>query len=172
MKTLNKLYKLKKITMKKILLLLVFTTTAATYAQTQDDVAIIQDIYGKSKADLVKQYLDLNEMQTAAFQPIYDKYEAERKGLGQKKIQIINDYATNYGTLNDAKAAELTEANLKNNLELGKLLSSTFGKAKKAIGGINAAKFVQLEQYLQVVIKSEIQESIPFIDELEKNKPK
>lgn len=158
--------------MKKIFLVLVLAVTAGTFAQSKEDVAIIQAVYGKSKADLVKQYLNLNEVQTAAFQPLYDKYETERKALGQKKIQIINDYATNYDTLDDAKAAELTEANLKNNLELEKLLSSTFGKVKKVIGGINAAKFVQLEQYLQITIRAEIQDSVPFIGELEKTKTK
>lgn len=156
--------------MKKIFLVLVFAFTTGAFAQSKEDVEIIQALYGKSKSDLVKQYLSLNDAQTAAFQPVYDKYETERKALGQKKIQIINDYATNYATLDDVKAAELTEANLKNNLDLEKLLSSTFGKVKKAIGGLNAAKFVQLEQYLQVTIRGEIQDSIPFIDELDKSK--
>lgn len=158
--------------MKKLLLLLVLIFTVGAFAQSKEDVEIIQAVYGKSKADLMKQYLNLNEAQTVAFQPIYDKYETERKALGKKKIQIINDYAVNYATLDDAKAAELTEANLKNNLDLEKLLSSTFGKVKKAIGGVNAAKFVQLEQYLQVTVRNEIQDSIPFIGELDKTKTK
>lgn len=158
--------------MKKLLLTLVFAVTTGAIAQSNDDLTIIQDIYGKSKADVVKEYLNLNEVQTAAFQPIYDKYEEQRKVLGQKKIQIISDYAANYGTLDDAKATELTQANLKNNLDLEKLLSTTFNKVKKAVGGINAAKFAQLEQYLQVTIRTEIQDSIPFIGELEKAKTK
>lgn len=144
--------------------------TTGAFAQSKEDVAIIQSVYGKSKTDLVKQYLSLTDAQAAAFQPIYDKYETERKALGQKKIEIINDYATNYATLDDAKATQLTEANLKNNIELDKLLSSTFSKLKNAIGGINAAKFAQLEQYLQVTIRAEIQDSIPFIGEIDKSK--
>jgi hypothetical protein len=52
------------------------------------------------------------------------------------------------------------------------LLSKTFSKAKKVIGGKNAAKFVQLEQYLQTIIRSHIQDNIPFIDELDKTKAK
>jgi len=160
--------------MKKIFLLLVFVVTAGGYAQSSsslsDDVAMIQDIYGKSKSDLVKQYMNLLEPQASAFQKVYDEYEIERKVLGQKKMQIIKDYADNYANLDDAKAAELTEANLKNTADFDKLLSKTFGKVKKAAGGRNAAKFVQLEQYLQVTIKAEIQNSIPFIDEIDRSK--
>jgi ATP-dependent protease HslVU (ClpYQ) ATPase subunit len=157
--------------MRKIILLLVLTATNL-FAQSslKDEVALLQDIYGKSKTDLVREYINLSEPQATAFQKIYDQYEVDRKALGQKKIQLLNDYANNYATLDDAKAAELTEANLKNNEDLDKLLLKTYDKAKKAIGGRNAAKFVQLEQYLQVTIRSEIQDSIPFIDEIDKTK--
>ena len=160
--------------MRKIYLLLVLTLAASGYAQTDsslaDDVAVIQSIYGKSKADLVKQYMNLSEPQATAFQTVYDGYETQRKGLGQKKMQLINDYAANYDNLDDAKAAELTETNLKNTADSEKLLHKTFGKIKKAVAGRNAAKFVQLEQYLQTTIRGEIQDSIPFIDEIDKSK--
>jgi hypothetical protein len=160
--------------MKKIFLLLILTFTAGGYAQSgsslADDVAVIQSIYGKSKADLVKQYMNLSEPQASAFQTIYDEYETQRKALGQKKMQLIKDYADNYDSLDDAKAAELTETNLKNIADTDKLLSKTFGKVKKVVGGRNAAKFVQLEQYLQTTIRGEIQDSIPFIDEIDKSK--
>lgn len=160
--------------MKRIFLLLVLAFAVSVHAQTDsslaDDVAVIQSIYGKSKADLVKQYMNLSEPQASAFQKIYDEYEVQRKALGQKKMQLIKDYADSYENLDDAKAAELTETNLKNTADSEKLLSKTFSKMKKAVGGRNAAKFVQLEQYLQVTIRGQIQDSIPFIDEIDKSK--
>jgi len=160
--------------MKKNLLMFILSISTGVGAQTSaaDDVAIIQDIYGKSKTQVIVEYLQLPESQSAAFQEIYDKYEIERKELGKKKIQIIEDYAANYDTLSDEKAAELTQANLKNNQNLDKLLSKTFNKAKKVVGGKSAAKFVQLEQYLQIIIRSELQDNIPFIGELDKTKIK
>jgi hypothetical protein len=160
--------------MKKIILLLVLALGANAGAQslTTDEVALIQDIYGKSKLEVVKEYLNLPDDKAAAFQNVYDKYETERKKLGQKKIQIIDDYAKNYVTLSESKATELTEANLKNTVDLDKLLSKTHSQMKKAIGGLDAAKFVQLEQYLQVTIRAEIQDAVPFIDELDKTKTK
>lgn len=158
--------------MKKILLLLVISIAAQVSAQsvTSDEVALIQEIYGKSKQQVVNQYLNLPDDQANKFQVIYDSYEAERKVLGQKKIEIINDYAKNYDILSDSKADELIKANFKNNLDAEKLIAKTYDKAKKAIGVINAAKFVQLEEYLQTTIRGEIQDSIPFIDELDKTK--
>ncbi|KAF2327694.1 hypothetical protein [Flavobacterium daemonense] len=158
--------------MKKVILLALIVFSVNSFAQSslKEDVEVIQSIYGKSKADLVRQYMNLSEPQATEFQKIYDEYETSRKALGQQKVQIINDYGNNYATLDDAKAASLTEASLKNVNDYDKLLSKTYSKVKKAIGGRNAAKFVQLEQYLQVTIRGEIQNSIPFIDEIDKTK--
>ncbi|MCM0664547.1 hypothetical protein [Flavobacterium tyrosinilyticum] len=157
--------------MKKILfiLLLAFGLNASAQGSV-DEIKLIQDLYGKSKAEVVKEYLGLTDVQATAFQPIYDKYETERKSLSQHKIQILEEYAKNYATLSDAKATELTSSNLKYNQDSEKLLAKTHSKLVKAIGGINAAKFVQLEQYLQVTIRAEIQNAIPFIGELDKTK--
>ena len=157
--------------MKKILFILFSILGLNAVAQTSvDEILLIQDLYGKSKADVVEEYLSLSDTQAAAFKPIYDKYEAERKALSQQKIMILEHYAKNYATLSDAKATELTAKNLKYDQDSQKLLSKTHSKLVKAIGGINAAKFVQLEVYLQVTIRAEIQDAIPFIDELDKTK--
>ncbi|QOG04381.1 hypothetical protein [Flavobacterium sp. MDT1-60] len=159
--------------MKKLSVILVVAIASfSSYAQSsyKEDVELVQSIYGKSKSDLVKQYMNLSDTQNVAFAKVYDNYETERKTLGQKKLQLINDYATNYATLTDEKADELAKGTLKNNQDYEKLYSKTYGQAKKAIGAINAAKFIQLEVYLQTVIRNQIQESIPFIGELDKTK--
>jgi F0F1-type ATP synthase membrane subunit b/b' len=156
--------------MKKLFLFLAIIASTSIFAQSTDDVILVQSLYGKSKGDIIKDYLNLAEPQATAFQAVYDNYEAERKALGQKKMQIINDYAINYDKITDEKADELAKNNLKNNVDFEKLLSKAYGKAKKAVGPINAAKFIQLEQYFQTTIRSAVQDEIPFIGELEKTK--
>jgi len=164
---------LKPKTMKKLSIILVVAIASfSSYAQSsyKEDVELVQSIYGKSKSDLVRQYMNLSDAQSAAFTKVYDNYEAARKGLGQTKLQLINSYAESYATLTDEKADELAKGTLKNNQDYEKLYSKTYGQMKKAIGAINAAKFIQLEVYLQTVIRNEIQEAIPFIGELDKTK--
>ncbi|MEZ0130387.1 hypothetical protein AB9T88_11750 [Flavobacterium sp. LBUM151] len=156
--------------MKKLFLFLAIIASTSLFAQSTDDVILVQSLYGKSKGDIIKDYLNLSEPQASAFNAVYDDYEAERKALGQKKIEIINDYAINYDKITDEKADELAKNNLKNNVDFEKLLSKAYGKAKKAVGPINAAKFIQLEQYFQATIRSAVQDQIPFIGELDKTK--
>ncbi|KFF05395.1 hypothetical protein [Flavobacterium reichenbachii] len=159
--------------MKKVsLIFIMIITSFYSFAQSsyKEDVEVLQSIYGKSKADLVKHYMNLSEDQNTAFAKVYANYEVDRNALGQAKFQLINDYAANYATFTDAKADELAKATLKNHIAYEKLYCKTYNKAKKAIGAINAAKFIQLEVYLQTIIRAEILESIPFIGELDKSK--
>jgi len=159
--------------MKKLSLIFIMAFASfSSYSQSsfKEDVDVLQSVYGKSKSDLVKEYMNLSETQSAAFTKVYDDYETQRKALGQTKFQLINDYAVNYATLTDDKANELAKGTLKNHIGYEKLYCKTYSKAKKAIGAINAAKFIQLEVYLQTIIRAEILESIPFIGELDKTK--
>ncbi|KAF2333772.1 hypothetical protein [Flavobacterium daemonense] len=159
---------MKKLSLIFIVLIAAFSANAQS--SYKEDVEVLQSLYGKSKSDLVKQYMNLSDAQAVAFTKVYDDYETQRKALGQTKFQLINDYAANYSTLTEAKADELAKGTLKNHIAYEKLYEKTYNQAKKAIGAINAAKFIQLEVYLQTIIRSEILEAIPFIGELDKTK--
>lgn len=158
--------------MKKVILSLALMFSAAVFAQStlKEDVEILQSVYGKSKLQLVNEYMNLPETQKEAFMSIYDKYEIERKELGKEKVRLLEEYAKNYISLTDEKADELAKAMLKNNLNYQKLYSNYYGKFKKAVGPLDTAKFLQLENYLQTTIQVEIQNSIPFIGEIERTK--
>jgi len=149
-------------------LVLVLSATMVAQSTVKEELDIIQGKYGKSKKELVNVYMNLSGEQATAFWKTYDAYEVERKLLGQEKVRLIDDYATNYDKMTDEKANEIAKGSLKNNMDFEKLLSKYYDKAKKDVGAINAAKFIQIEVSLQTAIRSEIQNIIPLIGELEK----
>lgn len=155
--------------MKKLFLLLLFMVTSSIFAQSTDkeDLEIIQGIYGKSKKELVQSYMTIPEFQAAGFWKIYDEFETERKVLGTAKVKIINDYAMNYANLTEESADKIAKAGLKNNMDYQKLFSKYYDKYKREVGAVNAAKIIQFENYMQTTVQSEIQNSIPFIGEME-----
>ncbi len=59
------------------------------------------------KADIVAKTMELDADQAALFWPVYKKYEAEAKALGDERLAIITDYAENIDTLTDEKAKDL-----------------------------------------------------------------
>jgi ATP-dependent protease HslVU (ClpYQ) ATPase subunit len=83
---------------------------------------------------------------------------------------LIADYANNFTTLTDEKADEIAKAMLKNNMSYEKLYAKYYGKAKAVLGAVDAAKFIQLENALHTAVRSETQDAIPFIGEIDRSK--
>ncbi|MEA3460862.1 MAG: hypothetical protein U9R49_03210, partial [Bacteroidota bacterium] len=135
-------------------------------AQTTDEISFFQSIWGMEKKAIVESYMDLSETQAAAFWPVYEDYEVKRKELGKDKVNLLSDYAKNYGSMSGDNATDLIHRGAANNIAMQKLMKKTFNKLAKSLDPVTAAKFVQLENYFIVMIQMTIQESIPFIDEL------
>jgi len=158
--------------MKRVMILsVVFMLSTGMFAQSnKEDVDLIQSIFGKEKKELVQVYMTIPEAKSAKFWSLYDVYETARKKLGQERIKIIEAYATNYETLDNKKATDLTTKKLAWADKYTKFQQSYFTKFSAVIGGLQAAKFFQLEDYIENCIRLTIQEEIPFIGELEKTK--
>jgi hypothetical protein len=159
---------MKKIVFALSFLVFVFTANAQV---TQDDILYVQSAYGKSKRDLMQQYMTFKDSSSGnKFWRLYDSYEAERKKLGQDYIQIIKQYADGYSTLDNTKADLLVTKVSANNMAYQKLYSTYYGKIKMAVGALKAAQFLQLESYLQNAVRMSVMDQIPFIGEIDRSK--
>lgn len=158
--------------MKKLLILTTaFLVSASMFAQSnKEDIDLIQSIFGKEKKELVAAYMTIPDAQSVKFWELYDVYETNRKKLGQERIKLIEDYATNYETLDNKKATDLVTKKIAWTDKYTKFQQTYFTKFSAVIGGLQAAKFIQLEDYIENCIRLSIQEEIPFIGELDKSK--
>jgi len=156
--------------MKRILLTLLFAAfTIGAFAQIQnEDLAITQAYFQKDKKDLVKSSLKLSAAQSQAFWPLYDQYDAKRLALSNQRAQIINDYLKAFRTLTGDEAVALTNRVFANDKSYLDLKKSYFKKFVTAVGGKNASKFYQLENYVQEIVRLKVQDNIPFIGEIQK----
>ncbi len=160
--------------MKNLLsLAILMLISGVTFAQSnKEDVEIIQNMFGKQKKELIQAYMTIPEDKKAGFWTLYDQYETERKLLGKERIALVEAYANEYATMDDKKANDLMNRKLKWLGDYSKLQKKYFDSMTKMIGGLQASKLFQLEDYLENNIRLFIQENIPFIDELDKTKLK
>lgn len=154
--------------MKKLFILAAVCLSTVAFGQSnKEDVDFIQSIYGKEKKTIVAEFIKVEGAQKDSFWKLYDEYESKRKELGKKRIALLEKYATNYASLDDATTSSI----IKDMISLGKqtdaLLASYHKKIDKAAGAKAAAQFYQLEAYFLSAIRVSILESIPFIGELD-----
>ena len=117
---------------------------------------------------IVEEYMGLDVQQSAKFWPVYGAYETKREKLAVERLKVIEDYVNKADAITAAQADKTANAALNNSINLSRLNLETYTKMKAAIGAIRAAKFMQLETYLQTAWRGWVQENIPVIGELDK----
>ncbi|WP_436489489.1 hypothetical protein [Chitinophaga sp. ARDCPP14] len=158
--------------MKKTVFILMFCWYGhTTFGQAaNEDLSVIQTVFGKEKKAVVEQYMQLENSQSNAFWQLYGAYESNRRELSRERLVILNDYAKAYNQLDDKTALSLANRTITNDMAYDKFHKRYLKKFTKIIGGKNAVKFFQLELYFQNAVRSFILDEVPFIDELEKSK--
>lgn len=100
-----------------------------------------------------------------AFWHEYYPYEASLKKINDQRIQLIRDYKFNYDKMDDAIANSLAERALtlhKNKLDL---LAKYYEKVKQATSPMIAARFLQVEYQVSLLMDVEIASKMPMLPE-------
>jgi hypothetical protein len=158
--------------MKKLFILTATILFSVLYVKAQSndpELDYIKKTYSKDKTTIVGEYLNLNAQDSVKFWPLYNDYEAGRQKIAQARINLINAYVGGYNTLTPDDIDKLVKSSFDINTSLDKLNLDNYNKIKKAIGVTNAAKYMQLEIYLQTMWKAVVQSNIPLIGALDKS---
>ncbi len=148
--------------MKKITLIITaFFFTFLGYSQSyQDEVQLIQSIYGMEKKEIVADFVELDANQKTDFWLLYDAYEIKRKALGKTKFTLIFDYVNDYGDVKPEDAEMFMNEVLPLRKKSDKLVDTYYKKIKKKTDPVVALQFYQIENYLSDLIRLELLEEI------------
>jgi hypothetical protein len=156
---------MKKLFSIAILLFAVSTTVFSQVEIQQEEIDYYQSIFGMEKKVVVANFLQLEEKD--AFWAIYDEYEKERKVLGQKRLNIIIEYAEHYESLEDEKTDELIKQSIAFKKDVNNVIAKYYKNVKKVSGSKIAAQFYQIENYFVTAVGVEMYKAIPLIGELD-----
>ncbi|WP_057938885.1 hypothetical protein [Algoriphagus resistens] len=153
--------------MKKPITVLAFCLlTISVSAQSfSEEIDLVQAIFGMEKKAFVASFITIEDEQEGIFWSIYDQYEAERKQLGKTRIALLEEYAENYDSMDEAKTSALLSDMMALQASTDKQLTKYSKKIKKEVNVKTAAQFFQIEGYILSKIRAEILENIPLIGE-------
>jgi DNA anti-recombination protein RmuC len=140
---------------------------AATDSQETNIRAYVEllrvDVKTKKTA-IFTEIMQFNDQQAAKFWPIYNEYDVELQKLNDQKLAGIQEYAKNYGNMTDEKADELATLALELENKRNGLKKTYYEKVREQLGGIIAARFLQVENQLLMVIDLQIASSLPIVE--------
>jgi hypothetical protein len=135
-----------------------------TLSEFNSAVEELRTLVQAERKMILSQGLGLSGEQAAAFWPVYDRYAAEVKDIGNLRVKVITDFAASYENLDDKTANQLLADALKWQDKSVSVRKKYLGKFKKAVGPVMTARFYQLENKLDAVTNMVLAAQIPMIE--------
>ena len=115
------------------------------------------------KVAIITEVMHFTEAEDAAFWPIYREYDLEMAKLGDERVALIAEYASNYSNLTDAIAEKLASKALDLEARRQALKSKYFDRFKTALPPRTALRFLQVEHQLLLLIDLQISAALPIV---------
>ena len=98
-----------------------------------------------------------------AFWHEYYPYEAELKKINDERLALNRDYAFNYSNINESTANNLAVRALAIHKKRLELLEKYYEKIKQATSPLIAARFLQVEHVIKLLLDIEIASETPLM---------
>jgi hypothetical protein len=129
----------------------------------EDYVNLLRIDLRASKAEVVAESLELTEAELAKFWPLYREYDERMSKLNVRRINVLRDFTENYASIDERKAREITRANFEFQRRRLTLLEKYSDKIARATSPLIAARFVQIESHLQLIVDVQLASDLPLI---------
>jgi hypothetical protein len=138
-------------------------TATTDQTGTDTDIALLRSDVQAQRTDIVAHTMQFNDADAKNFWPLYREYANKEQLIGDQRVSAIKDYASQYDAMNDAQAEGLVDRMLKFDKSRTELRAEYYPKFKKAIGAKQAAKFLQVDNRLNLLVDLQIANAVPII---------
>jgi hypothetical protein len=107
--------------------------------------------------------MGFTESEDAAFWPVYREYDVELSKLGDERVRLIEEYASHYEQMTDAAADKIALKALEIEGRRHELKAKYYDRMKKVLPAKTAARFLQVENQLLMLIDLQIASSLPVV---------
>jgi len=148
-----------------VVLVAVFLSSVPAVAQVSD-TDFLQQLRAEIQTDrqaLVAANLGLTDAEGEAFWPLYRQYRSEMAEVGDRLQKLIQDYAEVWEAPTDDQASAMVDEMMAIQSKELKVRHSYLKKFRKVLPEIKVARFVQIENKIDAIIKIGLADAIPLI---------
>lgn len=132
---------------------------------TQAQPGVLLDTVRANRKALIAINLGLSPEHAEKFWPLYDRYQQEINAIGDRVLAIVEDYTASFRDLSDDKALQLMERYLAAEAERLQVRRAYLGEFKKILPGRTVARFYQIENKMDAILRYDLAATIPVVDE-------
>ncbi len=146
-----------------VAMLTVFIVPSMAQEKPADNMQLVREKIQTDKKLFIAQNMNLTESEAKVFWPVYEDYQKELDKLVDKTIKLIDNYATNFQTMTEEAAKGLIDGYLAIETERVTLMKSFLPKFRKVLPEKKVARYYQLENKINAVVKYELAKLIPLV---------
>ncbi len=109
--------------------------------------------------------MKLTDDEATKFWPIYDRYQKEMNAIGDRTVALLGEYGKSFHDMADDKAMKIVDDYLNIEADRVKVRRSYVEEFAKALPGRKLARFYQIENKMDAVIRYEMAKTIPVVEE-------
>src|SRR5262249_29814809 len=113
---------------------------------------------------LITEVMQFTEDEDGKFWPIYREFERDLAKINDDRIALIKNYAENYERLTDEVADKLARGALDLEGRRHALLVQYYDRFSKALSAKTAARFLQVEHQILLLLDLQIAASLPVVE--------
>ncbi len=129
------------------------------------DVNLLLNTIRANRRALVAVNLNLTAEEAAKFWPLYDRYQQEMNTLGDRLAAVVEDYSTSFRDLANDKALQLVKDYLAVEADRLQVRRTYVDEFAKILPGRTVARFFQIENKMDAVVRYDLAATIPVVDE-------
>ena len=131
----------------------------------ETNLGLLLDAVRSNRRALVAVNLGLSDAESAQFWPVYDKYQREIDAVGDRLVKIIQQYSASYRDMSNEAALKLVEDYLAVEADRVQVRRTYLPEFAKVLPGRTVARFYQIENKLDALMRYDLAAAIPVIDE-------
>jgi hypothetical protein len=115
------------------------------------------------KVAILTELMQFTDAEDKAFWPIYREYDVELSKVNDERVGLIDEYSRNYTQVSDALADKLALRALELETRRTGVKQKYYDRMKSALSPKTAARFLQVENQLLMVIDLQIAAALPIV---------
>ena len=126
-------------------------------------IELLRSDVRSQKVAILTELMEFTEAEDAAFWPIYREYDVELSAINDDRLRLIGDYAKNYEAMTDETADRIARGAIDLEGRRHALKQKYYDRVKGALSAKQAARFLQVENQLLMIIDLQIAASLPIV---------
>jgi hypothetical protein len=127
-------------------------------------VELLRSDVRSQKIAILTELMDLTDREDESFWPIYRQYDVELSAVNDERVKLIADYAKNYEAMTDTVANRIASGWFEVEAKRSAVKLKYYDRVKAALSARQAARFLQIENQLQMLIDLQIAAALPIIE--------